>query len=138
MLKLFIDGGCTGNGQKDTNKRGMISVVADESGKVLVEEFNSGGSNNVAEFRALLLAMKYAASHNQKEVIIITDSKNNLAWFKRSKFSNKQLRKFSDPYQVLEVHSEIKQLEEVIEVYLKWKPREENLAGHYIEEKHNL
>jgi ribonuclease HI len=129
---LFVDGGCSGNGGPMKSRR-MISVVADQFGKVLSEEKNNGGSNNIAEFIALKNAIKYAIEQGWKEVEIITDSMNNTHWFKKLK-QGKQ----NDFAWVKKIKDEIDILKQKIEIDLIWRPREENRAGHYIEEQYNL
>ncbi len=55
-MKIYTDGGCTGN-QKVSNKRRMRIVVADETGIPLVEKTLQGGSNNIAELWAVAEAL---------------------------------------------------------------------------------
>lgn len=132
-MKLFIDGGCSNNNQMNQNLRKMVSVVSDEKGKILVEKESQGGSNNIAEFIALKEAMLYCAKNNIKNVQIITDSRNNTCWFRRLK-----RKKQNDFERVSDIKKEIDVLKQIVEVNLIWRPREENLAGQYIENKFNL
>lgn len=140
MLLLFVDGGCSGNDQKDLSKRTMVSVVTDQSGKVLSEIQNHGGSNNLAEFIALEAALRYALENKQRQVEIVTDSMTIVSWFNRddSKLKPKVLNKMNDPEWYSAVKAKIDELKQYIDVDLYQRPREENLAGHYIEEKYSL
>jgi len=133
-MKLFIDGGCSGNDQKDMRKRRMISVVADERNNILIEEKSRGGSNNIAEFIALYEAIKYCVENKIENVEIITDSKNNLSWF------NGQLkkRKQNNFKWILSIRNQIDRIRKQVNINLIWRPREENLAGQYIESKFKL
>ena len=133
-MKLFIDGGCSGNDQKDMRKRRMISVVADERNNILIEEKSRGGSNNIAEFIALYEAIRYCVENKIENVEIITDSKNNLSWF------NGQLkkRKQNNFEWILSIRNQIDRTRKQVNINLIWRPREENLAGRYIESKFKL
>ena len=134
MVKLFIDGGCSGNGQRDLSKRKMVSVVSDHLGNVIIEEESVGGSNNIAEFIALKRSLEHAVHSQLKEVEIITDSRNNIAWFKGKKIG----KKVNDFERTNKIKSEIDILKQKLNVNIVWKPREENLAGHYIESRYSL
>lgn len=125
---FYIDGGCLGNEQKYLSLRRMISVVADDKGNVLQEIKNDGGSNNIAEFIALKYALQYAINHGIGAIKIITDSKNNIAWFNGKKIG----RKVNDYAQTKAIKDEIEILKTSVKIEIEWKDREENLAGHYI------
>lgn len=137
-MKFYIDGGCKNSNQKDYNKRTMVSVVTDEHGEVLREEWESGGSNNIAEFKALLLALEYSKENNLEEIRIVTDSRIAIAWFYRSKFNEKRLSRMNNPEYVLELHKSVSKLKKEIDIWIRWEPREGNLAGQYIENKYTL
>jgi ribonuclease HI len=77
---LFTDGGCLNNDQHDVSKRRMIAVVSDRTGAVLVERWQNGGSNNIAELWAVNEALKRAKDHEWNAVEVRTDSRNNFAW----------------------------------------------------------
>ena len=131
---FYIDGGCSGNSQRDQRKRKMISVVCNEFGKVLIEKENKGGSNNIAEFIALKEALRFCIEKGIKQAIIITDSKNNLSWF-----NNKLKKKKQNNFEwVKELREEIDIYKMSVKVELHWASRDSNLAGHYIEEKYKL
>lgn len=130
MLTLFIDGGCSGNYQKDPKNREMVSVVVGETGEVIREEHISGGSNNIAEFIALMMAMEYATEVREPDVTIITDSRNNIAWFnKTTKFS----KKINDPEAVAKIKEEIEGMKKLLNVTIEWCSREVNMAGLYLD-----
>lgn len=134
MKTIYIDGGCSNNGQRDISIREMISVVTDDEGVVLADLEGFGGSNNIAELIALREAIIWAIKEKLDEVCIISDSKNTLAWY-RNGVRNKKINDYERTVAILE---EIKTLRKLISIDLKWLPREENLAGHYIENKYHL
>ena len=134
---LYIDGGCSGNGQKDLTKRTMISVVTDGNGNMIDERDGQGGSNNIAELEAVLLAVSRCA-FLKGDHLIYTDSKNNLYWAK-----GHISKKVNDYERTRTIYKSIKEFENVAEKNnstwrLKFIPREYNLAGHYIENKYSL
>jgi len=131
---FYIDGGCSGNGQHDLSKRRMISVVADSKGTILIDEHNIGGSNNIAEFLALQRVLEYAIANNIKDIQVITDSRNNQAWFKSKRIG----RKINDYPRTQEIKNKIEAMKPQLVIDLVWKGRNENLAGNYIENKYTL
>lgn len=130
---FYIDGGCSGNNQKKLSKRKMVSVVADKNGIILAEITGNGGSNNIAEFLALEAALQFCLNNKVKRTEIITDSQNNIHWFRRLKKKGQ-----NDYERVAGIKRSIDAMAKVVEVNLIWKPREENLAGQYIENKYKL
>jgi ribonuclease HI len=134
MKILYTDGGCSRNWQKDPELRKMISVVTDDSGKPLVEKKNWGGSNNIAELLAVKEALMWALNNGYKEVEVRTDSRNNFAWV----FGKKLGEKLNDRAAVINLKTAIQALRQDVKLNLVWVPREENLAGFYIEQKHSL
>ena len=133
-MVLYVDGGCSGNGQRDMTRRRMVMVVTDEAGVVLSEQQDTGGSNNIAELRAVRDALAWCRSHEVFEAEIRTDSRNNLAWVHGSKVG--QL--VNDREAVLDLKARIARLREPMELRLTWVPREQNIAGHYIEAKYGV
>lgn len=136
MITLYIDGGCSGNGQKNLARRRMVSVVTDEDGNVLVDKFTPGGSNNIAEFIAAKEALIWASVHGVKCIDIITDSRNTIEWW--NKRSTHFRAKINDPELVSVIKTEIEALKLVVSASIRWVPREYNKAGHYIENKYAL
>ena len=131
---LNTDGGCSGNGQKDLSKRKMIAVVTDEGGNVIIEKFQDGGSNNIAELLAVKEALMWCFNSGIKNVEIITDSQNNISWV----WNKKVGKKINDRETVMNLKNTIDVLLKDIKLTLTWKPREENWAGIYIENKYQL
>ena len=113
----------------------MIIVVATPDANIVREDIEEGGSNNIAEFIALKAALEHAAQQGVKEVRILTDSRNNLAWFHKE---GKNFKKINDPARVTSIKQEIELLKSKMVVSLKWIRREDNLAGQYIEKKYSL
>jgi ribonuclease HI len=131
---LYTDGGCSANWQKDMSKRKMVSVVSDAAGLPIWEKHLQGGSNNIAEIVAVWGALKCCQRMGISTVEIRTDSQNNVAWCKSFRCSTK----VNDALTVTNILSAIQTLTKTIAMNLVWIPREENLAGHYIEERHKL
>ena len=69
---VHVDGGARGN----PGPAAVAAVAADPAGEVLREanEFIGNTTNNVAEYRALLLGLKLAAELGAGEVEIVNDS----------------------------------------------------------------
>jgi ribonuclease HI len=133
MKKIFyIDGGCKGNQQLNLSKRKMVAVVVDETGHVLIEKTESGGSNNIAELLAAKEALFWCMSHHVYEVEIRTDSQNNIAWIEGKNVG----KKLNDRNAVILLKNTIRACRMHVYVDFKWIPREENLAGHYLEAKY--
>jgi ribonuclease HI len=133
-MELYIDGGCSGNWQRDMSKRTMVAVVTDGHGDVVSEWRGSGGSNNIAELIALRDALTYADYHRWPSVVIYTDSQNIIAWAR----SGKPGKKLNDRTRVLELLVKVSQLMQSVYTELRWVPRDRNLAGHVIEAKDGL
>lgn len=131
---LYVDGGCSASNQKDMSKRNMIAVVTDDRGQVLIEKLQSGGSNNIAELMAVKEALLWCFVHGVYEVELMTDSRNNLAWVKSLKVGDH----VNDKSAVQVLQTAIRALKKDVKFKLIWIPRDENLAGHYIESKYYL
>jgi len=71
-LVIYVDGASRGN----PGEAGIGVLIMDEKGNVLeeVSQYIGETTNNVAEYRALLLALDKAESYSPTEVIIKTDS----------------------------------------------------------------
>jgi ribonuclease HI len=131
---LYTDGGCSGNDQPDLSKRKMIAVVSDEHGKILIDKRQDGGSNNIAELLAVKEALLWCSVNKIAAVEIRTDSMNNLAWVLGKKVG----KKINDRNAVLVLKTSIDACRQQVNLSLRWIPRGENLAGHYIETKYQL
>jgi ribonuclease HI len=134
MTELYVDGGCTGNQQPDLAKRKMVAVVANVQGSVVREYTQSGGSNNIAELLAIYEALSWCVANKIPAVRIYTDSRNNLAWVLGRKLG----KKLNDRASVVTLKSRIDRLRESVTLSLVWIPREENKAGHVIEQRYGL
>jgi ribonuclease HI len=135
VTELYIDGGCSGNNQPDMTKRRMIAAVTDADGQILMEDQVLGrGSNNIAELWAVMLALTWCVRCDVRMVRIYTDSRNNLSWV----FGRKVGQSINDREMVLNLKAQIAELQRGIALDLFWVPREQNLAGHYIEAKYHL
>lgn len=71
MILIYTDGGCSGNPGP-----GGWAFVVSENGEI--KEYRSGGdkatTNNKMELTAVINALKYAKSIEEREVTILTDS----------------------------------------------------------------
>jgi ribonuclease HI len=130
---LYTDGGCSGNDSKDVSKRMMVMVVAEPDGTIVSERSCAGGSNNIAELEALRDALVHAVAVGSLTLEIRTDSRNNLAWA-----TGNIGRKLNDRDRVVAIRKTIDDFSREIRMSVKWVPREENVAGHYIEKKYGL
>lgn len=120
----FSDAGTAGNGNFGHQK--TIIVVTDSKGKVLIEEWVGDKTNNEGE----LIGITRAARLAKPESTIYSDSQLAVNWI------------------TLKSPTKIERLKPIIydavvavqtkKINLVWIPREQNLAGHYIEEKHAL
>jgi ribonuclease HI len=128
---LYVDGGCTGNRLPNIAARQMVMVVADDAGEVLSERHSTGGSNNIAELEAVCDALAWCVENGRTDVQILTDSRNNLAWV----FGSKVGRKINDRPRVLSLLRAIDRYRHSIALTMAWVPREENLAGLYLDER---
>jgi ribonuclease HI len=70
---IFMDGGCTAN----PGRIAVATVVCSPEGEVLVESARDAGegTNNVAEYRALMHAISLANLVGAREPMFISDSK---------------------------------------------------------------
>ena len=128
---LYVDGGCHGNGQPDLSKRQMIAVVTDDKGVVLIDKHQIGGSNNVSELLAVLEGIFWCYENKVEDVEIRTDSRNNFAWVRGGHISRK--KKVSDRALINGLKDSVKSTKGVVNFKLVWVPRDDNLAGHFIE-----
>jgi len=71
-LKLFTDGGARGN----PGPAGIGAVVLDEDDKVIAEvsEYIGEGTNNQAEYKALIAGLKKVKEFNVLELEVFLDS----------------------------------------------------------------
>ena len=131
-MKIYIDGGCTKPNQKDYSKRLMIAVVTDENGTVLIEKTEQSGSNNIAEIWACYEALLWCKENKIDGVLLLTDSKNAKTWIDGGQCS----KHVNDPEKTQDLIDKICQLRSEFHFGLAWIPREQNLAGQYIENKY--
>jgi ribonuclease HI len=124
----YIDGGCNPNSGPIEHRR-LASVVTDAAGSVLLEESSRGGSNNIAELHAVILALRNAKASGMDKVRVLTDSRNNLAWT----LGRKVGRGINDYPRVMAMREEIAKYRSSVKLTLEWIPRERNIAGHYLE-----
>lgn len=118
-MKIYCDGYCIG---KNPSPFGGGYTIVGEQGLIetqRIEKYNF--TNNEAE----LLAAYNACLLAEKGDEIIVDSENTLKWIKKGKC--KARPDLSDYARLSKKKIENKKLR------IYWRPREENLAGHYNE-----
>ena len=103
-------------------------VVAEWNEAVLAEKAEQGGSNNIAELIAVEMALRWAKQQGCEELHIKTDSQNNLRWVFRTIGEG-----MNDRDRVLALRRSIERLRADVALELTWIPREQNLAGLYLE-----
>lgn len=137
-MRVYVDGGCSGNGQRDLSLRKMVAVVTDSDGNVLSERHESGGSNNIAELMAVRDALSWCwlNMHDSVTLEILTDSMNNLAWVNCR--VGKIGKRINDRARVIALRADIDRYRESVRFTLRHVPREHNKAGHYIEATYSL
>lgn len=133
-MVLYVDGGCSANNQTDMAVRHMVAVVTDDQGVVLSEQTQPGGSNNIAELMAVRDAMLWARSKGVTFIEVRTDSRNNFAWVLGRKLG----KHLNDRAAVEALRTDIADLRGQVRLELTWVPREQNKAGHHIENVHGL
>lgn len=120
MIEIYVDGACSNNGKPDANTGvGVYSKALDIS-----ESYRFGfGTNNTAEFLAILNGINIVDSHHVKEpVVIYSDSKYVLNSIKKNwKIKSTISRQMRDYIQVkLNTNSNIQ---------LKYIQREHNVLA---------
>jgi ribonuclease HI len=133
-MELYVDGGCSGNGQLDLTKRRMVAVVCLPDATVVHESTHEGGSNNIAELLALEAAYRWAVTQGIKAVTIYTDSRNNLSWG-QLKTPGKNI---NDRPRVLEIQARLAKFFYSVRATVRWVSRDHNVAGWHIEAKYRL
>ncbi len=140
ILYTYTDGGCWGNNSPNYSERRMVWVVTDQHGDILVEEREElGGSSNIAEILAIHSAVKYATENSYEAICITTDSRVSQAWVNGWLGGKTKVgKKINDPERVISLLKSIRAMSEEVAIFIRWRPRGENLAGQYIENKYTL
>ena len=133
MVTIYTDGGCEGNGQRDLAQRHMRSVARLDTGEIIADEHTDGGSNNIAELRAVCLALRWAREQGLREIQIRTDSQVILVWLRGKRLGTH----LNDRTMVETLRAEVAGLSVDMRLILAWIPREDNIAGHYIESRYS-
>ncbi|RLG44678.1 MAG: ribonuclease H [Thermoproteota archaeon] len=120
-MEVYIDGGCQGNPGPM-----RIAVAVPATGFSVVKELGNG-TNNRAEYMALLYALIYVKHLQPKEKVVIKSESSLVvnqinAHYKVKSNSVKQL------YQ-----KATRLLQQLTNVTVEYIPREENRAGHLLE-----
>ena len=133
-MELFVDGGCSGNSQRDITRRRMRAAVVTTRGVIVAECIRDGGSNNIAELLAVYEALAWCRACGIKAVTLYTDSRNNFAWV----FGSRLGKRLADRAAVSDLQAEITALRADVELRLQWVPRDDNRAGHYLEKTYGV
>lgn len=105
----------------------LCSCIVIEGSSPRVTFYDKQVTNNVGEYRAVILALEEARASKWRQVEVLTDSEfvvNQVKGF--DKFGHKWERCL--PH-LLPYRDEVRNLLREMKVELKWIPREENLAG---------
>ncbi len=136
---LYVDAGTQNNGQRGRQR--TIIVVCDENGLVLLERWIGDYTNNEGEIIAIKNALEEVAPDRQK--MIYSDSTIAVGWTLRGwkpKLRNKHrntVGKELNDRLALCIEQAGKLLRET-KSSIEWIPREDNLAGHYIEKTFDI
>jgi ribonuclease HI len=110
----------------------MRICVTDEDGSPFVYKTQTGGSNNIAELSAIKEALLWAIAHDEREIEIRTDSKNNFAWV----YGHTVGQQINDRNAVLILKTEIDAARSMLSRFtMKLVYRDQNQAGLYLEGK---
>ena len=124
---MYSDGACD-NSEPDPKRRTIRAVVTDENGILLVDKTLTGGSSNIAELWAVAEALAFAKSCGIPALDLFTNSQNNLAWIE-----GRVGKKLNDRTAVWKLIAAITNFRESVRLTVTWIPREQNVAGHYID-----
>ncbi len=115
MLVIHTDGACFGN----PGPMG-IGIAIHKDGKTVkkVSEYIGKGTNNIAEYTAVLRGLAFAKEMNEREVEIRSDSELLIKQMK-GEYKTKM------PH-LKELKKKIDELRKEINVNFKWVPREQN------------
>ena len=106
----------------------MRAVVTDEAGIILVDKVLQGGSSNIAELWAVTEALLFAKSCKITDLDLYTDSRITIGWLK-----GHVGKKLNDRAAVMNLLTTINNLRTKIGMNATWVPREQNVAGVFIE-----
>lgn len=118
MLEIYVDGACSGNGNKDA--KGGCSFVVVENNKLVkyYAKMSDGTTNNREELKAILLALTYS---DGKEVTIYSDSAYSIntltnwaytwekkGWIKSDKKTPENLDIIKPAFNYIKKHNNVK------------------------------
>lgn len=100
-------------------------VICNQEGKILIHERiqKQGFTNNEAELLGVYEVLKFCAPFSK----IITDSMNTYYWIRKGESGTRKDLNF--------LLQEAKRIKNEKYIEIEWKPREQNLAGIYIEKQ---
>ena len=136
MYKIvYVDAGCSNNGNENAELR---IAITDKEGKVLLDKPITSGTiedmpvtNNSGEFEAIIAAIKLTSRNG----IIYSDSQLAVNML-TSWYGGKGMKKWKPHLREYVEIAREKLIKKKIKVY--WIPREENLAGQFIEYMYDL
>lgn len=127
MSEVFkLAGKCDGSGNAPTSSA-CACVIFDEDGVMVIERSEAWGAstNNIAEYKGAILALKTAIEMEADEFELMSDSQLIVNQIKgKWKCKDPELRKLRDIAQDLGG--------EFIKVEIKWVPREENARADHL------
>ncbi len=122
-MRIYFDGEARPNSTEGINRVCVVVVRRDRVS--IIDERSGHGDSGVAEWKALVKAIETAKLHNLKQVEIIGDSKLVIEGAIRTPSIRKEWESFRDLYRQLSLT--------IPDVQLRWVPRDQNLAGRYLE-----
>ena len=130
MILIYTDGGCSGNPGP-----GGWAFVVSENGEI--KEYRSGGdkatTNNKMELTAVINALKYAKSIEEREVTILTDSqyvKNGITQWIISWKKNGWRTSGKAPVKNVEYWVTLDKLNDELNVDWQWVKGHAGIAGN--------
>lgn len=124
MIELYIDGGARGNHNSAIPNDAVICILSSNR-NILIYEHIGDRTSNQAEYEALIKALDIIAQKSYSDYIIYSDSQIVVNQFNKAwKCKNYRLQQLLNLAWKKSSNLNIK---------LKWIPRNENIAGQYIE-----
>lgn len=120
-MEVFIDGACQGNPGP------MRLAVVSSTGFRVVKDVGNDGTNNRAEYLALLYALIYVKHLKTEEEVTIKSDSSLVVNQVNGRYKVKS-NSVKPLYQ-----KALRLLRELPNVTVQYIPREENLAGHLLE-----
>ena len=128
-VEIYADGCCIGNHLHDRQQRSsFLAFIVRREGKELHTQLDKipAPTNQQAEWAALVEAVKYVQKHHPGEKVeLFTDCQTVVRMIEGEyRARQESMRKWHDTY---------KKYSAGLDLHIQWIPREENIAGQYLE-----